>query len=450
LLGGTAALILLTLLVCWAGWRLTRRLQGKGAPPTLVPIASPRPTSTPAAQEIPLTSPMIVPLVSSQDVRAAPAIPITLRVNGRTFPIVPDYRAGTGWPAPPTVPEQARWASGTLVNYLIGLAPDEENRALLEGLEEGNELILEMSTGVRLRFQVQGPAGPPEDEAALLAQNKPGLTLVLLTEEPQQRLVVTAGYAGEETSLPPELVAAPQGEVGEQVQTASVRVSVLETRVVRAAEAGLPPGSAYYLVDFSVENIGRQVLDPNLFQMELRDGAGNVYPLTLSANQFANYGLPTDPLKPGETVIGSAGYLIPEQFPAEELRWTFNPLPGSDQWVQVLLPYATPTPAPTPPPAVGYAEVYLDDAFLSKDGELLIVEGEVYNPSSAPVTLEAEAIRLSSSAGLAELVSTAPLLPITIAPGDSQIIELQFRRPAADSAVLEVLGYAFEISGLGS
>ncbi|RMF29583.1 MAG: hypothetical protein D6759_13600, partial [Chloroflexi bacterium] len=263
MLGGTAALILLTLLVCWAGWRLTRRLQGKGAPPTLGPIASPRPTSTPAAQEIPLTSPMIVPLVSSQDVRAAPAIPITLRVNGRTFPIEPDYRAGAGWPAPPTVPEQARWASGTLVNYLIGLAPDEENRALLEGLEEGNELILEMSTGVRLRFQVQGPAGPPENEAALLAQNKPGLTLVLLTEEPQQRLVVTAGYAGEETSLPPELVAAPQGEVGEQVQTASVRVSVLETRVVRAAEAGLPPGSAYYLVDFSVENIGRQVLDPD-------------------------------------------------------------------------------------------------------------------------------------------------------------------------------------------
>jgi hypothetical protein len=42
----------------------------------------------------------------------------------------------------------------------------------------------------------------------------------------------------------------------------------------------------------------------------------------------------------------------------------------------------------------------------------------------------------------------APPLPWTIAPGQNQVIELQYVRPDASAALLTLLGYTFEIQGL--
>jgi len=42
----------------------------------------------------------------------------------------------------------------------------------------------------------------------------------------------------------------------------------------------------------------------------------------------------------------------------------------------------------------------------------------------------------------------APLLPWTVQPGQTQVIELQYPKPDAPAALLTLLGYSFEIQGL--
>jgi len=42
----------------------------------------------------------------------------------------------------------------------------------------------------------------------------------------------------------------------------------------------------------------------------------------------------------------------------------------------------------------------------------------------------------------------APPLPWTIQPGQTQVIELQYSKPDASTALLALLGYSFEVRGL--
>jgi hypothetical protein len=57
-------------------------------------------------------------------------------------------------------------------------------------------------------------------------------------------------------------------------------------------------------------------------------------------------------------------------------------------------------------------------------------------------------ISLTSSAGMSALQVAAPPLPWTIQPNQAQMIELQYDKPDAATALLTLLGYSFEIRGL--
>jgi hypothetical protein len=96
----------------------------------------------------------------------------------------------------------------------------------------------------------------------------------------------------------------------------------------------------------------------------------------------------------------------------------------------------------------GHAEVTITDAFLSNDGDALIIEGEVRNTGGELLTVELSHISLTSSAGMSDLRVAAPPLPWTVQPGQTQVIELQYTKPAASAALLGLLGYSFEIQGL--
>jgi hypothetical protein len=99
-------------------------------------------------------------------------------------------------------------------------------------------------------------------------------------------------------------------------------------------------------------------------------------------------------------------------------------------------------------PATTQAEVTVNDAFFSSDGNTLILEAEIRNTGTVPLIIEGTDISLSSSAGIAELIVAAPPLPWTVEPGGPQVIELQYQRPNASTVLLELLGYSFEIGGL--
>jgi hypothetical protein len=93
-------------------------------------------------------------------------------------------------------------------------------------------------------------------------------------------------------------------------------------------------------------------------------------------------------------------------------------------------------------------DVTITDAFLDNAGNMLIIEGELLNTGGESITVDIDEISLTSSAGVSALISAAPQLPWTIPPDQMQIIELQYERPSASTALLELRGFSFEIDGL--
>jgi len=200
----------------------------------------------------------------------------------------------------------------------------------------------------------------------------------------------------------------------------------------------------YYLVEFSVENVGTAPLDSGAFNMRLRDNAGGEYLLSPTASAAGKNGPLVGEVEPGVTAQGTAGYVVPDALVGPTLTWVFNPQPGSELRASVSIPFQT----GEQPTSVAQANVAITDAFLNGAGDALIIEGEVENTGTGPLTVEVDDINLSSSAGMSDLRMAAPPLPWTVEPSQTQVIELQFERPAASTVLLMLLGYSFEIRGL--
>jgi len=178
--------------------------------------------------------------------------------------------------------------------------------------------------------------------------------------------------------------------------------------------------------------------------MQLQDSVGNGYLFSPAASAAGEHAPLSGEIAPGATVEGTAGYLVPETLGGSALIWTFSSQPGSELRASVSIPYA----GGTGPVSAAQAEVTITDAFLSDDGDVLIIEGEIRNTGETPFTVEMDGVSLTSSAGMSDLALAAPPLPWTVEPGQTQVIELQYARPQASAALLSLLGYSFEIQGL--
>ena len=454
IVGGGCLLLMLMAVVLFAFYQVFVRRGGddeaKDTPtPTQVAVSTPSPVAT---LEGVADSPLFVPLVNSDDVRVPLALPERLTVGDTVYAVQAQRAPEGAWPTVPTAGDTVAWVYGTVVNYILGLAPTSENSALVSALQAGDTLSLHMSTGLILDFNVGEIATGAADEVGYLEQISPRLTLALLTDDPAQRIVVSAPFFNDEVGELTLFSEAAVGLVDTLVNQGPVRVTVIEAYQVAAGEAGLPAGTGYLLTDLKIENVGQTVLEPEFFQTFVIDTAGERYPLTMLAEQFAHYGIPTESLAPGETVIGSMGYLVSRSSEGE-VRWAFNPLPGSDHWIIVPLsfdlPLATPT---TEPPPVGFARVTVDtdDVFIDKIDGLLDVGLRIENISDGVVQVTESDISLSSwTDGELPLVAPAPSLPWVIEPRELELFQLQFELPSADSALLEVLGHTFSIENLG-
>jgi hypothetical protein len=276
------------------------------------------------------------------------------------------------------------------------------------------------------------------NEASVFDQYRPRLTLVLEKESGAWQ-VATADYVAEAESVQPPPAGTP-AELGQPVRVGDAQVMVIRGHALRDA-AGLLPGTMYYLVEFSLENVGAMPLDTGVFNMQLQDGAQNVYLLSPAASAVGEYGSLGAEIAAGSTVQATAGYLVPEALAGPALIWTVIPQPGLGLRASVSIPYDA-----AEAPAAGHAQVTITQAFL--DGNMLVVEGEVQNTGDGPLTVELGHISLTSSAGMSALRSAAPPLPWTVEPGQTQMIELQYEKPGASTALLTLLGYSFDISGL--
>ena len=83
-------------------------------------------------------------------------VPVRIRVKDAAFSVRPLPVQGGRWPVPAGGGDVAYWMEGTVVNQVFGLPGRPETRRLVEGLQEGDPIEVEMSAGLVLRFQVVG------------------------------------------------------------------------------------------------------------------------------------------------------------------------------------------------------------------------------------------------------------------------------------------------------
>ncbi len=425
IVGGIVLLCLAGAVVIYVGLRGTDQ-RANGTPPFPDPEAPLGPT------------PDCEIIISSEDVEVSMGLPAALTVKGATFsvePIAPEVEA---WSYPSERSDVAFWVCGTVVNYVVGLEPTEENQALLNSLAAGDEIELQLANGTGLRFTFSERGAAPAGHESVLAQQRPQLTLVLAADETWQ--LARAAYVEEEGPTDPAVPEAP-GQVGQAVVIGDVRVTVTQGYTHRTGD--LPAGTTNYLVEFSVENVGDADLATHPFSMRLLDQLGSTYLVSRSASEAGRYGPLSGEIAPGASVQATAGYLVPDPLPGSTLTWVFSPRPGLDA-AGIVIPHKS----EEDPYAEAQAEVTVDDAFLVDDGRTLIIVGQVLNRGEHPLTVESTGVVLTSDDGLGELISTGPRLPWLVEPGETQMIELQYRRPDASVAILELLGHSFEIGGL--
>lgn len=405
-------------------------------PVTPTTSVAPTPSPTPKAAASSCET-----IISSGDVAVVSSTPMSLTIGGAPFP-VESVLAEAGWSYPTGSSGVAAWVCGTAVNYVVVLEPTAENETLLAGLVSGDEVTLRLSNGVMLFFSFEQQTDMKTDEmGSVFEQFEPRLT-VLLEQDGGSWLVVSAAYA---TRMEPVLPSSPETLVKPSipVRVGDAQITVLDGYALRSAP-DLPAGTMYYVVEFSVENVGTTPLSADFFTMRLQDGLGNQYLLSSAASAFGDSGLLEGELAPNEAASGSAGYWVPETLAGPTLIWTFSPSPGSEVWASVGISHEG-EPEPDEP---ARAEVFITDALLSSDKSTLLIEGEIRNTGGSPLTVEVRDIILSSSAGMGKLIMDAPPLPWTIEPGQTRVIELQFEKPDAASVLLTLLGHSFEISGL--
>lgn len=402
----------------------------------------PRPVSTltptPTSGSEPTES-----IVASGNVRLPLTAPVQLQIGDTAFAVRPVEVQKNQWRYQRGQPDSAQWVYGTLVNYVIGLEATPQNAELFEALTEADIVQLALANGRVLQFQFSGRQWVEQEAAPdVFQQLRPGLTLALLGDKGTQRLVVTASYVA---SLEPTPAAGPNlAKVGTWVQVGEARVVVLGGQLVKDV-AGLADELAYYLVDFSVEALGPGTLDASMFQMDLVDSLDKRYVVSIQASQAGAHGVAGGRLAPGQVLTATAGYLVPEAIGGPMVTWAFSPRPGASSSARFQLTLAAPAPTPDPRSAI---TIQVNTATYGQGLAEIVVAGGIGNPTDTPITVQRDEVWLESGAARVSLVAANPPFPWSIAPGESRAFTLHFARPSPGTAILRIMHWSFELSGL--
>ena len=432
LIGGAGGLIFLALVCAALGIVMATR-----APST--PAAGRATPALPPASSVP------PPIISG----AGASVPLTLtapsllEIRDRKFEVMPVEVVKGTWPYQRDTlrTNKAVWVYGTLINYVIGLEANSDNTTLLQSLTETDPIKMTSFGGKASSFRYSGRQWVTVDKTDVFRQIRPGMTLVLLGEKGDSRLLVSATYVAADEVAPAGEAAA---RVGTLVDVSGARVTALGGKLVNNV-AGLPAGSAYYLVDFSVTGSGSGVLDASLFQMALIDASGKRYALSIPASQAGSYGPPGGQLLPGTTLTATAGFVVPESLPGASVIWTFTPRADGSSPARFQLSVAEPPPTPE---ARALAVVQLTGARYSNDATEVIVSGGIGNTSKQAITVSLSDINLQSGVTLVAVKSTEPALPWTLQPGQNLAFTINFARPPAGAAIFRLMQSSFELSGL--
>jgi hypothetical protein len=407
-------------------------------PPTPGPVG---PTSVAEATR-PLTVALIV---QANNTPIPPGVPARLTIGNTALTVVAMRADEKGqWSYDRNAQKTAFWAAGTLINYVLGLPASNDNRALLDHLQVNDLLVLDTSVGA-LRYRVtQSDTIKVDQQAPLLAQSSPQLTLLLLGENGDQRRLVISRYTDESTpnSLTP---------LGVPINLGDVRLTALSSRLLPGASLGLAADRNYYQVNIQVTSLVTRHIDASQFESVLIDLAGNRYPLS-SQGSFAagGSGWTQGALAPGETLTATAGFEVPINMPGPKLEWNFITEPNNPYVARVSIPYEAvqvkPTAAPT---AASVADVAILNVNISPEGNELRIVGTVRNLTDKFLPVSLRDVSLSSNNNLSALNASLPAFPWNVTPGETLAFQLTFARPPGGApAIFTIFGQSFEISGL--
>lgn len=404
--------------------------------PSVVPAPTPEVAEETA---VPITDTIVIRV---NETVQPPPIPERLNIGSKSYRISPMRVQNARWGYDPQAQQMAFWVPGTLVNYVIGLHASPENREILSALSRGDLITLDTNLGVQ-RYRVAEQATLRNDEvAALLEQNSPRLTLVLLGEGGDQRQVVIAAFTDEST--PNQLTA-----VGTLINLGDAQVRAINHRLLTGTSVGLDAEKSYLLVDFEVTNVVTRILDASQFFSELADPTGAIFPVSRQISTIAGgRGFTQGALQPGETITATAGFELPITLAGPNLEWRFALDDASPYVAKVAIPYRpiilAPTPTPTSQPS---AEVTILNVQISPEGTELRVVGSVRNLTSQFLSGSLRDVSLSGPEGQQyPLNSSLPAFPWSITPGESLVFQLSFARPQTSQAVIFTLfGQSYRI-----
>ncbi len=397
--------------------------------------------AAPAEPSVPVPTPTVGCVPPNCPIpQPAASVPRKLYLRDRTFEITPVAVPKGNW-ALSADEGKGEWVFGSLVNYLIGLPGTQENKDLLQALSEADTITVEKSDGQTLEFKFGERKLVPPENKEVFAQQRPGLTLVLLGADGEERLVVTAEYVVESEankSVPSKTVA-----INTPIEIGPVRVKVLNGRLVENAP-GIPVGSAFYLVDFTVENLSNDTINVADFVIELRDYAGQKYKLSDTASKLGPNPAPSGQLLPGLSSTFMSGFEVPSNITGPVLTWGFKPEASFGGQATVAVPLVGSTPTPDPR---SQALVQITQAYFSPDQSELIIAGGLGNPTNALILVNPSDVVLNTPDGvLAALKSAEPALPWRIGPNDSVNFTLRFSRLPSNESILKILNNSFKLS----
>jgi hypothetical protein len=434
ILGIIAAVALIA--ACVMGAFLARPLLQRGpAAGESEPTPFPQATGQPAPSQ-----PLIQGVSDSDTVSVTLDIPAALTVGNRQFTVEPQTIAADGlWN--PQLPDEdsGAWVYGSIVNYIIGLPASEQNRAVLEALAPGQEIVLTTRQNVAHRFTFDSRNLVPASDRTVFSQQLPGITLVLLGAEGAERLVVKGRYvAGEATAGD----TADNVTLGQPVQLGDLQVTADDTAYL-GGRPEAPPGFAFFVIDFTAQNAGLTAVDSATYNFVLRDELGNQYVQNPLASQQGSHPSLTGFVNAGQSVEASAGYQIPASLVSPTLNWTITQV-GSGSQVEIQLPFTGGEQAGQ------NAIVSLVEAQITQDLNNLIIIGQVTNTASQPVVVAREDVSLRTSTGSDYvLLSSNPPFPWSVPPGQTLQFSVTYQRPlATDDALFTVLNQPFQLSGL--
>ncbi|HEY3288860.1 MAG TPA: hypothetical protein VGK87_01905, partial [Anaerolineae bacterium] len=374
-----------------------------------------------------------------------PSVPVRLTVSNTPYNVVASQLDAKGqWNYDSGTPKTAYWVAGTLVNYVMGIQASTENRVVFNGLKRNDLVVLDTVNGT-LRYRVvQTMTIKSDEQAPLLAQTTPQLSLLLLGESGDERHIVIARYTDEGT---PNSVTT----VGSPINLGDVRVVALNSRLLPGSSVGLSADQNYFQVNLLVTSLVTRVLDASQFTSQLIDLQGNQYPVSRQGSFAAGAaGWVQGALGPGETLTATAGFAVPVAMPGPRVEWTFTTEPDNPYLARVTIPYQSISVQPTAAPTVApVAEISLLNVNISPQGNELRIVGTARNLTDKFLTVSLRDTQLTSGNNPIALNSSLPAFPWNITPGESLAFQLTFARPPSGSpAVFTLFGQSFEITGL--